>query len=136
LIRDRIKFIRLLKEGLVSSQLEAGKILNISERHSQRLWRNYREKGLDYLRSNLRKGKLSKLNNSNLSELEERLKESNVKDLLEVKQIIEDKFGVIYTISGISKLFSRHKIKLKTGRPSNILKDTDKEIAFKKTFQI
>ena len=44
---------------------------------------------------------------------------------------IKDNFGVEYKQSGVSKLFKRLKIKLKTGRPSNVSRD--EAGAFKKT---
>lgn len=134
-IRDRIKFLRVLKEGLVKNQSQAGKIINLSERQSQRLWREYRELGFEYLKTNHRKGSSAKLSKSQLVEFQERLKESDVKDLNQATKIIKENYGIDYSVSGLSRLFSRNKIKLKTGRPSNIIKDDKEEVAFKKTFQ-
>lgn len=121
-IRDRIKFIRLLKKGLVKTQSEAGRVLNISERQSQRIWRDYKEKGLEHLLVNHRKGKSSKLSAENINKLEERLKQSDIKDLSQACELIEDMFNKKYSPSGLSRLFSRNKIKLKTGRPSRFRK--------------
>ena len=36
--RDRIRFLRLLKSGEASSQLQAGRMLGLKLRQSQRLW--------------------------------------------------------------------------------------------------
>ena len=49
---------------------------------------------------------------------------------------IKDSFGVEYRQSGLSKLFQRLKIKLKTGRPSNSRKDEAGAEAFKKTLPL
>jgi transposase len=53
--------------------------------------------------------------------------------LQEVQAFLQAAFGVKYSLSGISKLFTPLKIKLKTGRPSNVRKDPAAEEAFKKT---
>jgi len=47
---------------------------------------------------------------------------------------MKDSFGVGYGQSGISKLFKCLKIKLKTGRPSNVRKDEAGADVFKKNF--
>ena len=48
-LRDRIRFLRLLKSGQCSSQQQAGNLTGHSLRNSQRLWKQYREGGLKAL---------------------------------------------------------------------------------------
>lgn len=53
--------------------------------------------------------------------------------LKQAQAYLQDAFGVDYTIAGVSLLFKRLKIKLKTGRPTNIRQDQAEKEAFKKT---
>jgi hypothetical protein len=45
-IRDRVRFIRLLKSGEAKTQSAAGQLIGLCERQSQRLWRIYQQEGL------------------------------------------------------------------------------------------
>lgn len=46
LVRDRVRFIRLLKSGEAFTQSTAGQVIGLCERQSQRLWRIYQQEGL------------------------------------------------------------------------------------------
>jgi transposase len=52
---------------------------------------------------------------------------------LQIGEWIESNFGKRFTQAGVSVLFKRLKIKLKTGRPSNVRKDEAAAEDFKKT---
>ncbi|MGI8493861.1 MAG: winged helix-turn-helix domain-containing protein [Pyrinomonadaceae bacterium] len=45
-------------------------------------------------------------------------------------------FGTSYTIGGVSWLFKRLKVKLKTARPSNVKKDEARVQTYKKTLAV
>jgi transposase len=132
-LRDKVRFIRFLKEGVTSSQIGCGAILGINARQSQRIWSQYRKSGLNSLITLNYHGTIGKLSYTQIHLLQNFLRDHNYG--LTQEQIltwISDSFNVTYTQSGISKLFSRLKIKLKTGRNENIRKNATQEADFKK----
>jgi transposase len=133
LLRDRVRFIRLLKAGAVTSQRLAGEQIGLKERQSQRLWHSYRNKGIEGLLSYPYKGTFSKLSTTQVSRLRSYLKTDSVDTLKQAQAYLQDAFGIDYTIAGVSLLFKRLKIKLKTGRPTNIRQNPAEKEAFKKT---
>ncbi|MVM33839.1 helix-turn-helix domain-containing protein [Spirosoma sp. HMF4905] len=48
-LRDYVQFLRLLKAGECPTQEAAANQVNLSLRQAQRLWRRYRQDGLDSL---------------------------------------------------------------------------------------
>jgi transposase len=133
-VRDRIGFLRLLKTGQAKSQSGAGLLIGIATRQSQRLWQIYQEQGFSGLLSTHYQHSFGKLSAHQISILLTFLRSDQASKLEDVQAFILSSFGVRYTLSGLSKLFTRLKIKLKTGRPSNVRKDLAQEEAFKKTF--
>jgi transposase len=133
LLRDRVRFIRLLKVGAVKSQRLAGEQIGLKERQSQRLWHSYRNKGIEGLLSYPYKGTFGKLSTTQVSRLRNYLKTDSVDTLKQAQTYLQDAFGVDYTLAGVSLLFKRLKIKLKTGRPTNIRQDAVEKEIFKKT---
>jgi transposase len=134
-VRDRIRFLRVLKTGQAKSQAAAGLTIGIATRQSQRIWQTYQQKGFSGLLSTHYEHSFGKLSAHQLSELLTFLRSDQASKLEEVQAFLQAAFGVKYSLSGISKLFTRLKIKLKTGRPSNVRKDPAQEEAFKKTLQ-
>ena len=133
LLRDRLRFIRLLKSGQASSQRQAGQLIGLQERQSQRLWQLYRQQGLKGLMSYPYQGTFGKLSSDQLSRLRTYLKGDSVQTLADAQRYLQESCSVHYTISGISLLFKRLKIKLKTGRPTNVRQVEADLVAFKKT---
>jgi transposase len=130
--RDRVRFLRLLKIGEAVSQNQAGTMIGIKIRQSQRLWRRYQAVGVEEFIKNQYQGRRSKLSASEKSRLEERLKKDDVMSLQQVRDYLAAEFGVRYTIGGVSYVFKQMKVKLKTGRPSNINQKAAATEAFKK----
>ena len=136
LYRDRVRYIRHLKSGISRSQKAASASLGISDRQGQRNWRLYKTLGLKGLLAPLnRPGAPSKLNQEELEELEDRLKEGDVQFLHETATYIKKEYGQDYTVSGIHYVFKRLGIKKKTGRPTNIRQDKEGLESFKKTLK-
>lgn len=134
LVRDRIRFLRLLKTGQANTQSAAGLLIGIATRQSQRLWQTYREEGFSALLSTHHyQHSFGKLSAHQLSLLLTFLRSDQASKLEEVQAFIHASFGVHYTLCGLSKLFTGLKIKYKTGRPSNVRKEAAQEEAFKKT---
>lgn len=130
--RDRVRFIRLLKSGEATSQKQAGKMIGLAIRQSQRLWEQYRKEGLRGLSENRYQGRKSKLSELGRRSLGERLKKDDVKSLQQAQAYLAAEEGVNYTIGGVSYLFKQLKIKLKTGRPSNYEQSVEAVDEFKK----
>ena len=118
LLRDHLRFLRLLKTGVCHSQAAAGSYIGIKQRASEKLWKKYREQGIEtfvhYPFQGTRRGKL---NEAQKQELTEELKQGNVQTLAEAKACIEKHFGITYTVGGVCYLFKQMHIKKKTGRP-------------------
>src|SRR3712207_6635446 len=123
IVRDRIRFLRLLKSGECESQRAAGQVIGLQERQSQRLFQLYRWQGYAGLSSPGYLHNLGKLSCTQISQLQAYLRQDLASTLSDVRHYIAAEFGVDYTVSGVCKLFQRLKIKLKTGRPVNIRKD-------------
>jgi transposase len=132
-VRDRIRFLRFLKTGQAKSQAAAGLMIGLAIRQSQRLWQSYQAGGFASLLSPAYQHGFGKLSAHQISILLTFLRSDQASKLEEVQAFMHSSFGVDYSLSGISKLFTRLKIKLKTGRPSNVRKDAAQEEAFKKT---
>lgn len=133
LIRDRVRFIRLLKAGTAQTQQQAGELVGLKRRKSQLLWKQYRQQGLDSLLVTHYKGSWAKLDSCQQARLLQRLDQDNVLTQRQLIAWLEAEMGITYSQSGLSCLLSRLKVKLKTGRPVHLRKDEAGEEAFKKT---
>ena len=133
MLRDRIRFVKLLKTGQAKSQRLAGEQIGLKERQSQRLWRTYRTKGIQGLLCYPYQGSFGKLSTHQLTLLRTYLKTDSVDTLKQAQSYLQDAFGADYSLGGVSMLFDRLKIKLKTGRPTNVRQNPAEKEAFKKT---
>ena len=134
-VRDRIRFLRLLKTGRCSSQIEAGELIGLRPRSSQRLWQQYRNEGLPALLTYPYQGTACQLSEEQTKRLKAYLTEDQVQFLHEAQAYIQQYFGVRYSTGGLHKLFERLKVKKKTGRPTNYRKDEKGAIRFKKSLR-
>lgn len=132
LLRDRMRFLRLLKGGECSSQAKAGKYIGLSLRGSEKLWKKYRTGGLNALLTYPYRGTKGKRTEDELRQLDEELCKDETQSLQQVCDYVEQKFGVHYTTSGMLYVFQRLKVKKKTGRPVYGNKDVKGERNFKK----
>ena len=132
-VRDRIRFLRLLKTGWCSSQAAAGAFIGLSARSSQRLWHRYRKEGLQGLLTYPYQGTSCRLSDEQTEELIAYLAQDQVQFLHEAKAYIHQHFGVGYSTAGLHKLFERLRVKKKTGRPTNYRKDEKGAGLFKKS---
>lgn len=134
-LRDRVRFIRLLKEGSATTQPQAGKMIGLQRRRSQQLWKQYQQEGLSSLLSTAYKGSWAKLDSQQQTRLLQRLDQDDIFTQQQIIEWLKAEMGITYTQGGISQLLSRLKVKLKTVRPVNERKDEAGAIAFKKTLQ-
>ena len=92
--RDRVRFLRLLKTGKAATQKEAGALIGLQARQSQRLWKQYRETGLRAMaRSNYRGG-AAKLNKEQQAQFVERLKQDDIWRLEQARLFLQQECGV------------------------------------------
>jgi len=132
-LRDRVRFLRLLKSGEAKTQKEASEKLGISERQGQRNWSKYKKIGLSGLIKPWNKGGGQiKLEEEKYEELKKDLLEKEIQFLHEAVEHVEEKYGKKYSVSGMHFVFKRIGIKKKTGRPVNIRQDKTKLKQFKK----
>ncbi len=135
--RDRVRFIRLLKSGKASTQKQAGVLIGLQVRQSQRLWKQYREEGLSRMCRNNYTGGTAKFDEHLVKQLSERLKQDDIQTLKQARRVLCEEFKIEYTLGGVSYLFKRMKVKLKTGRPTNIKQDAEQRQEFeKKNFRL
>jgi transposase len=119
--RDYVRFFLYLKTGETLTQEESGLKIGLKSRQSQNLWRRYKTEGLLCMLEEQRGGSMGYLSYTQISRLNAFLRQSTVGlTQYQIIEWIENSFGVSYTQSGLSDLFTRLKIKLKTGRPVNV----------------
>lgn len=132
LLRDRVRFLRLLKSGECRSQAGAGKYIGLRSRASEKLWRKYRTAGIEGLVAYPYQGSKGKLSEAEQRLLLEELCKDATQSLPQACAYVEKKFKVHYTIRGMGYVFERLKVKKKTGRPVYAHKDVHGEKRFKK----
>lgn len=135
-LRDRVRFIRYLKEGKTTSQPQAGEMVGLKRRRSQQIWQQYRQDGLSALLSTPYKGSWGKLDSQQQARLLQRLDQDDVFTQQQIIDWLQAEMGITYTQGGVSDLLTRLKIKAKTGRPVNVRKNEAGEQAFKKTLPL
>ena len=135
LVRDekRIQFLIWLKSGEAKTQKEAGREVGWQVRQSQKIWRMYREDGVQGVLEKTERRGFGKLSSVEISRLNEYLREFGARSLAEIRQYLKESAGVEYTIGGVSDLCLRLKIKLKTARPANYKQDAAVVNTYKKT---
>ncbi len=132
LLRDRMRFLRLLKSGECGSVAAAGQQIGLKLRACEKLWRKYREQGTQGLLDYPFKGSKGKLSEKQEHRLQEELHSARIQSLQQGCQYVQKAFKVSYTLSGIRYVFQRLKIKKKTARPTHVQKDEAGEKRFKK----
>jgi transposase len=131
--RDRVRFLRFLKQAEATSQQQAGEMIGLKRRQSQLLWKSYKEQGLQKYLTNNYKGSWSKLSSYQQARLLQRLDQDDISSQQQLIAWLKAEMGISYTQGGLSGLLARLKVKLKTGRPVNIRKDEAGQEAVKKT---
>jgi len=116
-VRDRIGFVGVLKTGKAKSQAGAGLMIGLAIRPSQRLWQSDQAGGFSGLLSAAYQPGFGKVSAHHISLLLPFLPSDQASKLEEVQAFIHSSFGVAYSLSGISKLFTRLKSSLKLAGP-------------------
>ena len=132
LLRDRMRFLRLLKSGACPSQAKAGKYIGLGLRASEKLWNKYTTEGLKGLLLYPYKGSKGKLSEEQQQQLHDELYRDPIQSLQQACDYVAKQFGVHYTTPGIRYVFQRLKVKNRTGRPVHTNKDDKGEKNFRK----
>lgn len=132
--QKRMHFLCLLKSGTAKTQLQAGQMVGWKLRQSQKIWKLYRESGVAGVLQKNARWQTGKLSDEQRAQLNRHLADNNgANSLATVQSHIAATFGANYSISGVSVLCQRLRVKLKTARPVNVKKDEAKAAAYKKT---
>jgi transposase len=132
LLRDRMRFLRLLKSGACPSQAKAGKAIALRLRASEKLWSKYTKEGVEDLLTYPYQGSKGKLNEAQKQQLYDELCNDQMQSLRQACTYVKKQLGVHYTPPGIRYVFACLKVKKKTGRPVHVNKDHKGEKHFKK----
>ena len=130
---DRVKLLLALRSGRARSLRRAAVLLGYSERQAQRWW------GPTGLAASPRcsSGGRGRGGGSGSARrpgpaLEAETRAVRVARLREAQAFLRDRHGIAYSLNGVSLLFKRHRVKLKTGRRRHRKADAAAQAAFKK----
>lgn len=133
-VADRFKMLRLLKSGAARSRRALAETLGYSERQLHRWFDAYREGGTEALaRYDPATGSSERITAEALTALEAEMKAGEIATLKQAQHFLEERFAVPYSIGGLSELFRRKRIKLKTGRRRHVKASAGERGAWKKT---
>lgn len=132
IVRDRLRFLRLLKEGTAITPAAAGALVSYRKAWSYQLWKRYETKGLSALSGYPFKGTHSRLDKEQQQQFITALAKDNISTLADATALLREQSGISYTIGGMCYMMKRLGIKKKTGRPCHIHKDEAASEAFKK----
>lgn len=134
-VGTRLRLLQLLKEGEAGSVEQAAEHLHYSRRQVQRWLKSYSETGLSGLLKQPAKptGAPERMTETAWQALDEALRRGEIATYAQARRLLAE-HGVSYKDdSSVLKLFKRHKIKAKTGRPRHEKADMEVQAAFKKT---
>ena len=133
LVRERVRFIRLLKEDTSSNVTQAAeKTGSYKKSWAYNIWRLYKEKAVEGISTYPFQGSTPRLSKEAEQKLKEALQNDSVSTLHRAASLIKEVTGVSYCDSAVWFVFKRLGIKKKTGRPKNVRKDEAEAEAFKK----
>ena len=130
----RLRMLRLLKTGAYRSRRALADVLGYSERQLHRWFDAYREGGLDALLAyETSRGSRERITPEAWAGLEVEMKAGRIGRLKDAQAYLADTHEIAYSIDGISGLFQRRGVKLKTGRPRHAQASAEEQEAWKKT---
>ena len=137
-IGTRMRMLRLLKSGQVKSMQKAADEIHYSLRHVQRWLKVYQEAGLQGLLEPLKPatgGQGERMTEEAWQGLKTAMERGEIASYGQARVLLAE-YGVMYNHdTSILKLFRRHGIKAKTGRPRHEQADVVTQKQFKKTLQ-
>jgi transposase len=134
-VGTRLSMLKKLKSREARSLKQAAQQLGYSLRQCQRWFKAYQQVGLPAMLSASQQGRASgeRMTEAAWTPLREALVAGEIATYAQARQLLAE-HGVSYKDdSSVSKLFKRHKIKAKIGRPSHEKTDARQQAEFKKT---
>jgi transposase len=134
-VGTRLSMLKKLKSGEARSLPKAAEQVGYSLRQCQRWFKAYQQVGLTALLQESQQGRTSgeRMTAAAWGALDEALRAGEVATYAQARQLLAE-HGVMYKDdTSVLKLFRRHKIKAKTGRPRHEKVDVAVQSAFKKT---
>ena len=134
-VGTRLSMLKRLKSGEARSLPDVAKQLSYSLRQCQRWFGAYQQEGLTALLGASQQGKTSSERMTDVAweALNEALVAGEIATYPQARRLLAE-HGVSYQDdSSVLKLFKRHKIKAKTGRPRHEKADEEAQGEFKKT---
>src|SRR3954447_2555114 len=99
IVGDRLRFLRLLKEGTVAiPPLAAGALVSYKKAWSYQLWKRYEAKGLSALSKYPFKGTSQRLDKEQQQQFVASLAKDNISSLWEAAALLKEQTGIGYTI--------------------------------------
>jgi len=132
---DRVRLLRLLKSGAVSSLKNGAPVVGYSVVQVTRWWESYRAEGLvALLKRQKPRGQRSPLTLEAWTGLCSEMRAGRIATLEEARHYLERVWGIKYK-SGKSVwwVFKRHRVKWKTGRRRHRQANQEQQATFKKT---
>ena len=132
---DRVRMLRLLKSGTVTSLKDCAPLIGYSVTQLTRWWECYRAKGLTgVLKQHKPVGKPSRLTPEAWAGLLQAMRKGHIATMQDARDYLEREWGIRYK-NGKSLwwLFKKHRVKWKTGRRRHKKANTEQQAAFKKT---
>ena len=134
-IGTRLSMLKNLKSGEARSLPHVAQQLGYSLRQCQRWFKTYQQRGLSSLLGASQQGKTAseRMSEAAWRALNDALVAGEIATYAQARQLVAE-HGVVYKDdSSVLKLFKRHKIKAKTGRPRHEKADVEAQAEFKKT---
>jgi len=115
-VRDRLKFLRLLKEKKARTIREASELVGICAQTGYRIMSRYREGGIQSVTTLHYRGKPSKIGKDGEQLLINKANKTGFRTLKEAQKWLQEELGQEYTEPAVWFMLKRLKIKLKKGR--------------------
>ena len=134
-VGTRLRLLRLLKIEEVTSVEQAAQIIHYSRRQCQRWLRRYYDSGLDALleKPGQSTGAPERMTAEAWQALDEALRQGDIATYTQARELVAEHGAVYKDASSLLKLFKRHQIKAKVGRPRHEKADVVVQSEFKKT---
>ena len=133
-VYPRIQMLRVLKSGKVKSHPACAEELGYSLGCIEKWYRLYKASGLlGLVALGKRPGRPSRLTPEAWEGLEKELESGKIRRLQDAVDYLNTQYGIEYASpEGMSYIFKKFRVKLKTGRPRHRRKDEAAGLLFKK----
>jgi transposase len=126
--------LRLLKSGHCRSLSELASRVHYSTKQVERWWKSYQQGGITKLleRRSAIPGRPTRISAEAWAALQQQMIQGEIGSLEDARRYLEQQWQIDYSIGGVSNLFKRRKVKLKTGRRRHRQSSVEEQTTFKK----